>query len=75
MKEKTLGESICVNPVDDIIRRNNRELNKPIHMDPGPYEIDDADFCPYCGDELPDHDIDECKKEFRRIDITRKSLP
>jgi hypothetical protein len=48
-KEKTLG-GVIFGPIN----LDNGELNKPVHMEPGPYEPDDRDFCPYCGKETGD---------------------
>lgn len=78
--EKSLGDlikqSFDLLKTDKPITFDNGELDKPIHMDPAPYEPNDEEHCPFCGEELEDgHDVDGCKKEFRRIDVTRKSLP
>ena len=58
ISEQSLGDlikqSFDLLKADKPITFDNGELDKPIHMEPGPYEIDDADFCPYCGDELKD---------------------
>ena len=39
-------------PIEGLLPGDNGELDEPIHMDPGPYEPDDQDFCAYCGEKL-----------------------
>jgi len=58
ISEKSLGDlikqSFDLLKADKPITFDNGELDKPIHMEPGPYEPNDKEHCPFCGKKLMD---------------------